>query len=88
MPNPSEPGRILDIPVGMLEFSAFDKTLDVSELIRRLHELVHLFDTVIRERMESEIDTLAEEQGLDAEQLKRDSAGGIATVLRGKLTGS
>lgn len=88
VPNPSNSGRILDIPVGMLEFSAFDKTLDVSELIRRLHELVHLFDTVIRERIESEIDTLAKDQGLDAELLKSDSAGGIATVLKGKLTDS
>lgn len=79
------PGKIIDIPVGMFEFSAFDTTLDISALVRSLSLIVHMFDTKVRPKMEAKIRSAAKEQGLDAEKIISESSGSIATILRLKL---
>ena len=84
-PVPNPLGKILDIPVGMFEFSAFDRTLDVSALVRCLSGIVHLFDTRVRNRIETAIRSAAEEKGLDAEPMLSEYAGSIATVIEGKI---
>lgn len=84
-PVPNPLGKILDIPVGMFEFSAFDETLDVSSLVRSLNEIVHIFDTSVRKEMEAKIRDVAKEKDLDAETLISEYAGSVATVIKGKL---
>lgn len=82
------PGKILEIPVGMFEFSAFDCTLDISGLVQSLHHVVQTFETVVRPRMEAEIRSVAEREGLNADALISECAGSVATVMRGQLRDS
>ncbi|WP_373018975.1 hypothetical protein [Thiomicrorhabdus sp.] len=78
-------GKILDLPVGMFEFTAFDSTLDISALVRHLREIVHLFDTSVRAHVESQIREQSEQKGLDSESLMSKGPGSIATVIKGKF---
>lgn len=82
------PGKILEIPVGMFEFSAFDSTLDVSGLVQSLHHVVQTFETDVRPRIEAKIKSVAEENGLSADALISECAGSIATVIRGQFRDS
>lgn len=84
-PVPNPLGKVLDIPVGMFEFSAFDRTLDVSALARSLNGIVNFFDTRVRSGIETAIKSAAEEKGMDAEPMLSEIAGSIATVIEGAI---
>lgn len=84
-PVPNPLGKVLDIPVGMFEFSAFDFTLDVSALVRCLNGIVHIFDTNVRKGMEAMIRDVAKEKDIDVGPMLSEYAGSITTVLKGKI---
>lgn len=81
VPNPATSGRILEIPVGMFEFSSFDRTLDISSLVRSLKAIINISD----KNIERTIRDFAAKEGSDAETLIADHAGSITTVMQGRI---
>lgn len=81
VPNPATPGRILEIPVGMFEFSSFDCTLDISSLVRSLKAIINISD----KNIERTIRDFAAKDDIDAETLIADHAGAVTTVMVGKI---
>lgn len=81
IPNPARQGRVLEIPVGMFEFSSFDRTLDISSLVRNLNKIVDIAD----KNIERIIMDFAAKEGSDAEAMIADHAGSITTVMHGRI---
>lgn len=81
MPAPATAGRILDIPVGMFEFSAFDWTLDVSSMVQNLPTLVNDLSA----NLENALGELAANENIDTATLMADHADSIAMVLIGRI---
>ena len=81
VPNPAMSGRVLEIPVGMFEFSSFDRTLDISSLVRSLKAIINISD----KNIERIIRDFAAKEGSDVEALIADYADSITTVMQGRI---
>lgn len=81
LPAPATAGKILEIPVGMFEFSVFDWTLDVSSMVRNLPLLVN----VLSANLESALKEVAANENIDTAALLADHADALAIVLAGRI---
>jgi hypothetical protein len=77
--NPA--GRLIELPVGLFEFEAFEHRLSFSELVSDLRKLVELYDTVVKADRDERIRELAREKGLDGEKLINEHLGSLMIAL-------
>ncbi len=64
--NPA--GRSIELPIGLVQFEAFDHMISFSELAQDLTKLVRHFDEDFRKDFEQELGAAAREKGLDEEK--------------------
>jgi hypothetical protein len=63
--NPA--GRLVELPVGLIEFEVFERTLNFWQMETDLRALVEHYDTVIKPKTEAQLRAFARENGLDEE---------------------
>jgi hypothetical protein len=77
--DPGE-GQRIEHPVGYLLFHAFDHEVSLSELLFSAQRLAEAFEADVRPKVEARVRALADEHGVDPDQLLRET--GVALVWR------
>jgi hypothetical protein len=62
-------GRLIELPVGLFDFEAFEHRISFSELIADLRMLVEHYDTVVKADQEEQLRQFARGNGLDEEKI-------------------
>lgn len=74
-------GRLIELPVGLFDFQAFEQKTSFSELIADLRTLVEHYDTVVKADQETQLRTFARENGLEEERVVNEHNAALVLAM-------